>query len=343
MSDEATLLIRKALRQGQVYSPPTVNPLEQFVRRFQITDDMVSQMEQAEIIWNDVLVSGHVQVWASKPNGGKTTIAMLAASELASKYDVYFLQEDAGAGDLPALKAHANLHGYSLLNSMLASSTTEAMLEQLKGLRNVDLSNHVFIFDTLKKFADVMSKRGAPEFFKLMRGLSTLGATVVLLGHTNKHLAVDGKPVFEGVGDVRSDVDELFYLLRTDSQNDECLVQFEAEKCRAAVGKPTFKINTQTRAVWRTDVDIDVAALARIQEQRRKDADIIEAVNQRLRSGTGTEAITSLARAVSEAVGCGINKAQKVIKRHSSPNDVNAIWLASRLFAHNEIRISLKP
>ena len=32
------------------------------------------------------------------------------------------------------------------------------------------------------------------------------GATIVLLGHTNKHVGLDGKLIFEGVADVRNDV-----------------------------------------------------------------------------------------------------------------------------------------
>ena len=70
------------------------------------------------------------------------------------------------------------------------------------------LGNIVLIVDTLKKFVELMSKGGARLFFSLMRALTQRGATVILLGHTNKHRGPDGKLVFEGVGDVRADVDE---------------------------------------------------------------------------------------------------------------------------------------
>ena len=54
-------------------------------------------------------------------------------------------------------------------------------------ISETSLSGYVFIFDTLKKFVDVINKKNAKDFLKLMRKLSTKGATVCLLGHTNKY------------------------------------------------------------------------------------------------------------------------------------------------------------
>ena len=336
------------INQTPHFNPVITNnsdSLAKFVERFEVTDDMVLNMQAAEIIWGDILVSGHIQVWASKPNVGKTTIAMLAASELSSKYKIYFLQEDAGAGDLPALKQHANDHKYTLINSSLSSSNTENILKALKDLCVEDLSECIFIFDTLKKFAEVMNKRRAKEFFKLTRLLTTSGATVILLGHTNKHPNTNGKQVFEGVGDILSDVDEFYYLEKTETGSDEdFFVKFQPEKVRAAVGTPTFKINSKTRAVNRVNIEIDALAAHKLVENRKKDAPIIEAINQQLTSLGGSSAVTALAKNVSASSEFGVSKVRATIRRFSSPNksDESALWVSSNIRANNELRISMK-
>ena len=38
------------------------------------------------------------------------------------------------------------------------------------------------------------------------------GGTVILLGHCNKHRSMDGRLIYEGVGDLKADVDNMFGL-----------------------------------------------------------------------------------------------------------------------------------
>ena len=79
----------------------------------------------------------------------------------------------------------------------------------------IRLDGWVIIFDTLKKCGDLMSKKGTADLMQFFRNLSGLGATVVLLAHTNKHKQ-DGKFVFEGVGDIRNDCDDMVFLVVDD-------------------------------------------------------------------------------------------------------------------------------
>jgi hypothetical protein len=58
-----------------------------------------------------------------------------------------------------------------------------------------------------------MNKAKVAEFMAKMRSLTRNGATVILLAHTNKRPEIDGCYLFEGVGDVKNDCDNLFYLL----------------------------------------------------------------------------------------------------------------------------------
>ena len=75
------------------------------------------------------------------------------------------------------------------------------------------LDNIVFIFDTLKKIINVINKAHAKQLFSILRKLSAKGMTTILLAHTNKYTDDNGHPIYEGTGDMRSDVDELIYLL----------------------------------------------------------------------------------------------------------------------------------
>jgi len=330
------------LTQQSKYSPFSV---------FLVTQNKVSKMRNADIIWNHTIVRGHVQVWAGMGNAGKTTIAMQAASDIAKDgYDVSYFQEDMGGSDVPALFEHSNIHGYKLLNSALAGQSAidiVAVLEDLAKSQD-DLSNEVYFFDTLKKFCDLMAKGGSRKFFTLMRSLSTLGATIVLLGHTNKHLGTDGKPIFEGVGDIRNDVDELFYVIRTATdENGICLVGITPDKQRAFVKETSFKLNTNTRAVIPVEMKRSIAEIKRIQELKSENSEVIDYVNGYLDKHI-VENLTALAELVAKECKrgdrvIGLHKAREIIRALSSEQDDDlAIWLRTQLGLHNAVRISKK-
>ncbi|MFN5724994.1 MAG: hypothetical protein ACK47O_14415, partial [Betaproteobacteria bacterium] len=109
------------------------------------------------------------------------------------------------------------------------------------------MSNWVMFFDTLKKYTDLMSKSGARSYFQLLRALTLRGCTIVALGHTNKHLGADGRPVFEGVGDVRNDVDELFYIEAIrDESSGLVTMTMKPDKWRCNVEAATFELDTRS-------------------------------------------------------------------------------------------------
>ena len=213
-------------------------PLDKLV----ITKEMVEKVESTEIIWRKALVKGHANLWVAPSNGGKTLLASLAAKELSSMgYKVYYMQEDAAVGDLKEMQEQAEEHDYRLVSSVLGETSTDEILDSLRKWTNsdIDLSDYVLIFDTLKKFSEVMNKAESKQFFKLMRTLTVRGATVLLLGHSNKNLTNDGKLIFEGVGDNRNDVDELMYILSSVSDSSSVPTFFRGAR---AVEAQTLKI-----------------------------------------------------------------------------------------------------
>lgn len=315
--------------------------------RWLVTDEQVQTMQQTRIIFRGLIGMSHLAVWSAPGNGGKTSVAKFAAGELvASGFTVLFFQEDASAGDLPALHDHAKAHGYSLLNSTLAGSTPDEQIKVLRGLARdgVDLSNYIFFFDTLKKYVDLMSKGGARGFFQLMRALTQRGATVILLGHTNKHKGTDGKLIFEGVGDVRNDVDELIYLESTPKTDDGIVTMtMKPDKVRCAIKEASFVLDTNTMTVRPADRVVDVGAVLAAQRQRQADEPLISSIRAALAGGG--MAFEALRRAVMADTGEGRNRVGQVIEAYcgDEASDAHALWLETRMRANNTRYISLKP
>lgn len=312
-----------------------------------VTDEQVKTMKETRIIWRGLIASAHLIVWSAPANGGKTSLARLAAGEMATDgFTVLFFQEDASAGDLPALHAHAKNHGYQLLSSTLSGSSPDAQVKVLRDLAHggAELEGFVLFFDTLKKYVDLMQKGGAREFFRMMRALTQRGATIVLLGHTNKHKGVDGKLIFEGVGDVRNDVDELFYLSATERDPAGIVtLTITPDKVRCDVRKATFLLDTNTMIVSTSDQVVDVDAILSQQRQMEHDTPVIASVRHALRKG-GMH-IVKLTEHVSKEVGQGFKAVRAVIDRYGSENveDVEAQWIKTYMRMNNAVHVSLSP
>lgn len=334
------------------YEPETSEPagiqhrsVSTLLDTFVVTEEMVEEMMDAEIIWSNTIVRGHVQVWAAPANGGKTTIAMCASNELANAgFNVLYFQEDAGGSDMKQLVDAAKSGGYKLLNSTLGGKSVNDIVKTIRMIAKSreDLSNDIFIFDTLKKFCDLMGKGASREFFSLMRSLSALGGTVILLGHTNKNLDFNGKPIFEGVGDVRNDVDELFYFSRSEpNANGDILVGVEPDKVRSLVKATSYKI-TADRKVIPIETERSIADIKKIQHSRNEYQDLIAFVNDHLDKHQA-ENLTSLAEVVRDNCGIGLNKAKSIILEHSGAyEDDWVLWLRTKVTANNAVRISKK-
>jgi hypothetical protein len=320
------------------------DPLAAF-SRFIVTDEQVQNMKATELIWRNIIALAHLSVWCAKANGGKTTIAKFAAAEMAAAgRQVLFFQEDASAGDLPELHQHASRHGYTLLNSTLAGSAPDDQIKVLRTLvrDGADLSNFVMFFDTLKKYADLMSKGGSRTFFQLMRSVTQRGGTVILLGHVNKHKSSEGKPVFEGVGDVRNDVDELIYIDATDKDVAGIVtINMKPDKVRCAVQEVSFTLNTTTMELRPLDEVVDVGAILDAQRRREADGPIIRQIGKELTSGGLSH--TELVDLVAKKYDRPRQAVREVVNRYCSDNlsQPDALWHESRVQPGNARRITL--
>ena len=163
------------------------------------------------------------------PSGAGKTVWILGnlfqsiRNNLISGSDVIYFNEDDGAKGVLQKAKLGHKHGMTMVT--LATSpdpylrNTSDALRLLSAIRQEgEADGKIVICDTLKKFAPVLNKADMREVLHVFREFAAAGGTVILLGHCNKHRTMDGRLIYEGVGDLKADVDNMFGL---DPLNDK--------------------------------------------------------------------------------------------------------------------------
>lgn len=294
----------------------------------EVTRKTVEMLNDAKFIYSKLIVAGHFIVFCAKANGGKTTIMVYVSTELAKAgYRVLYINADASASDLKTYAEHAHDHGYTLLNPDLTNGSAEKVISSLKGMSqqlDADYSKTVLILDTLKKFADLMQKSKAKEFNNILRALTSKGMTIICLAHTNKYNDADGKPIFEGTGDLRNDVDELIYFIPVKNEDGTMTVSTDADKVRAKVENMSFSISADGE-VSVLDGYVDTLSIAHEQHQFKEDESIIEFIQSQIKIASKTS--SELYR-IGKDDGITRRKLQTVLNRYAEGKSKNPKWLA---------------
>lgn len=207
----------------------------------------IDKMADAEFLVPNMVVRGHMTAYVSPGNGGKTTIFIYLCEKLCRMgLKVLYINVDGSPGDLKRHFAHAEKHGYKVVApDARDGKSTDDVVQKLRTLAASEMrcDDYVFILDTLKKYADVIDKRQAKGLYKLMRSLTVKGATVCMLGHTNKYKDEDGKAIFEGTADLRNDADDLIYLDSFKNEANNTLeITTRPDKVRAEFNPTSYVI-----------------------------------------------------------------------------------------------------
>lgn len=266
------------------------------------TED-VKSMEEATFIIPNLIVRGHLHALIAEANGGKTALMIHQAAKIAEQgFNVWYVNADAGPGDLKSHFAHAQKHGYKVIApDAKQGGSPEKVVALFKEAANndVNMSNAVFIMDTLKKFTEVIQKSDAKEFYKLLRKLTVKGATVILLGHSNKYRGEDGKQVYEGTADLRNDVDNLIYLNSVKNEGTNRLeITTQPDKIRADYKPRSFFINLSDRSVEEPD------EVVQILDKERQQA--LKYAKEAIASGTTTK--VAIAEFIKDKTSLGKNR-----------------------------------
>ena len=259
-----------------------------WIKEFIVSDEEISKLKRPEWIIKNMVIRGHLIIVVAEPNGGKTTIFSHLATEMVQAgYRVFYVNADISGSDAAEFMETAKAGEWTaLLPDLIPGMAMQDVIDRLEKMNESgeDLTGVVFIFDTLKKMADVINKTGLKKLLKLMRSLTAKGMTVILLGHTNKYKDADGKPIFEGTGDVRADADELIYLIPQKHEDGSMTVSTEPNKVRGDFAPITFEID-KGRTVSRAAGYVDTAAARADAEQYRIDAPDIRVILDAIEAG----------------------------------------------------------
>jgi hypothetical protein len=261
-------------------------------------DDYILSNAEADKIadpaWliENLIIRGHLILLPAEPNGGKTTIMFHLAGVMAQQGNqVFYVNVDISGGDVKPLVKQAKTDNFTLmLPDMMLGKSIDNVIEELRQMADTGerFDTTVFIFDTLKKMLNVINKCSAKEFFQLFRKLSALGMTVIFLAHTNKYKDKDGKPIYEGTGDMRADVDELIFFIPLKHDDGSMTVSTHPDKTRGSFKPISFNIDPD-RNVSLLDEPVDTVEANKIDLELKGDYPVIDAIAQSIKSGSTTQ------------------------------------------------------
>ena len=296
-----------------------------------VMEEHVKAIEDAVPVWLKLVWRGQYHVWCAPPNAGKTAIATHAAAEMAKRgYQVYYFNLDAGAVDIKFYFEHAKQNKYRLLAPMRQGTSEEDCTKIIDAMVLAsDLTGVVVILDTLKKFCDLMGKRTAPAFFRKLRALTRNGCTVIALAHTTKYASDTGELKPDGVGDLKSDTDNLMLLYHVkDEATGNLTVSTKFDKERAFVEDETFCIAKATRTVTREGSYRDTQTEAAMRAKEAADQTVIEFIQGQLPAN-----LTQLITAARAELGTGRRTVERVLRIYTGRH-----WNSERATASNERR-----
>lgn len=287
--------------------------LSKMIEELTVTDTEAAQFCDPNWAYENMFIEGHICVIAAEPGAGKTAITFYCCQAMAAKgYEVLYINADIAASDVNYMRDIAQKTGVHLLLPDMKGTSMQnvrAMLEEI-AVADEDLTRRVIVIDTLKKIGSVMQKQSVAPLFCLFRRLCAKGATIIVLGHTNKHYNAEGLPDFEGVGDIKNDPDELIYLIPKDKPDGTKLVSTVPDKVRGEFKPITFELG-KDRSVRLLSRYQDLRVVKKREAQYEKDREGIEEILEVLRSGSKTQ------NEITMAITLGRNLTRRLLKRYS--------------------------
>ena len=189
-----------------------VHHLEEMRRNASPTDPLLSP----------IVVNGEFTVIYAAPNSGKTllTLFLIRQGIIEKRFSperIFHLNFDDSADGARVKTELAESYGFNTIVPGYGGASVESVKEWMeKMIEDGSAKGVVFIFDTMKKFADPMQKSEISEFTSLCRQFTMKGGTVVALAHTNKRKDESGKPIPGGTSDVIDDCDCAWMLVSSD-------------------------------------------------------------------------------------------------------------------------------
>ena len=181
----------------------------------------LENVKNTEFLIDGLIAKGHVHAIIAEAGTGKSALAKAWSKQFAEDgMQVLYCDAESPPQMLKSLaKETDHLDGFLIIApdySGEENAGSKDVREQLIRASSIaaDLSDTVIIIDTLKNFVDMIDKKQVKKILQEFRTMRAKGATIIILGHTNKR-AIGSQMreiTFEGTNDIEADVDELTFL-----------------------------------------------------------------------------------------------------------------------------------
>ena len=205
-------------------------------------EEMEKNLKNDFYIIDEMAIDGQITLFFAMPGTGKTLLFLwfIIKGIRSGKIDpanVFYINADDHYKGLLTKSRIAEKYGFNMISPAEAGVSPRDILLMLDELSaSADAAGKIIFLDTLKKFADMMNKRSQADLYEILRRLVAKNSSVVIAGHANKHLDVDGNLVYEGTSDTLNDVDCMYAIYRmTEKDSDDVVVEFRNIKDRGDV------------------------------------------------------------------------------------------------------------
>ncbi|MGE0738274.1 DnaB-like helicase N-terminal domain-containing protein [Sulfurimonas sp.] len=143
-------------------------------------------------LYDHFIVKNEITMIAARPGSGKSLTAMALANILLTNRTieyVFYLDGDNGKSTLKERKIHDLKQKWGERLRMIEGKSKKTYDKAIRELKNMDLTNCVVFFDSIKNFMDGGDRDKNKDVSKVMEVLKALrnnGATVIFLHHSNK-------------------------------------------------------------------------------------------------------------------------------------------------------------
>jgi hypothetical protein len=283
------------------------------------SEDMRKKMLADKYVLGRIAILGQITAIYAKPNSGKTllTLYLLIEAVKSGELDgdsVFYINADDTYKGLVYKTELAERYGFQMIAPGLQDFDSNLFLRYLQKMIDGDTaSGVVVILDTLKKFTDIMDKRIASDFGKVMRAFAQAGGTLIMLAHTNKNRDTDGKVVVSGTSDIVDDADCAYTLDVKESAGDLCSVIFENIKQRGDVVREAAYSYSRRDGINYLELLASVTELDEDTKRKHKEEQQIE-----LRLIRNAQAIT----AITETIEAGIHGKTELLEHASKASGI---------------------
>lgn len=305
---------------------------------------LAGRLSEDRYLIQDIALLGQCTAVYAPPNVGKSLIALNELVAAIRRHpelrgNIHYANADDTAAGLYEKLLIAEEAGFNMLAPGEKGFEIEHFLKYLVDICDRDqAAGQVVVLDTLKKFTDLMDKSKCAQFGKVVRRFVQKGGTMLLLGHANKRLGADGKPIPEGTGDIINDADcayRMFEVERND-ETQEKVVRLERIKARGNVIEAAHYRYSTARSVAYRDLLDSVGRLdesyvpaAGAEVPTYDEAAIIAAVVAAINAGINAK----MALRDEVASRCNISRRQAliVIDRYTGSDPTQHRWSFKRV------------